>query len=163
MDTEQAPITGREDPRTLSGLRRALVEFYAAFNSRDLEALAQNWSNTSDAAMDNPVGGIVRGSESIRAVYERLIGGPSRINVEFFDYTLHEGGEIAYAVGRERGQLRGEVETLDLAIRTTRVFRLIAGRWRQVHHHGSMDDAAMLARYQKAVGLRDRPPSACSC
>src|SRR5581483_2146497 len=40
---------------------------------------------------------------------------------------------------------------LPLAIRTSRVFRKIDGRWRQVHHHGSMDDPKLLARYQALV------------
>lgn len=40
---------------------------------------------------------------------------------------------------------------LEMAIRTSRVFRRISGEWRQVHHHGSVDDAELLAAYQQAV------------
>jgi len=54
-------------------------------------------------------------------------------------------------VGRERGRFEAAGGTLDLAIRTTRIFRWVDGRWRQVHHHGSMDDPALLERYQRAV------------
>jgi hypothetical protein len=32
------------------------------------------------------------------------------------------------------------------------VYRWTDGRWRQIHHHGSMDDADLLARYQRFVG-----------
>jgi ketosteroid isomerase-like protein len=154
MRTEQEPITGDENLETLSGLGRALAEFYAAFNGRDLKRMAQNWADSDDVVMDNPVGGITRGWEEIRAVYERIFGGRSRVRVEFHDYTLHEAGEMGYAVGRERGELRRGDEVLRLAIRTTRVFRRMEGRWRQVHHHGSMDDPRMLAQYQEAVGAR---------
>lgn len=162
MRTEQEPITGDEDLETLSGVRRALAEFYAAFNGRDLKRMAQNWAETDDVVMDNPVGGITRGWQEIRAVYERIFGGRSRVRVEFHDYTLHEVGEMGYAVGRERGELRRGDEVLRLAIRTTRVFRRMEGRWRQVHHHGSMDDPRLLAQYQEAVGAGRRaetPPS----
>ncbi|WP_255516532.1 hypothetical protein [Geobacter sp. FeAm09] len=38
-----------------------------------------------------------------------------------------------------------------MAIRTSRIFRLMEGRWRQVHHHGSNDDPDLLASYRKAV------------
>ena len=55
------------------------------------------------------------------------------------------------AVGRERGTLQAAGRSLELKIRTTRVFRFVGGRWRQVHHHGSIDDATLLARYQAAV------------
>jgi ketosteroid isomerase-like protein len=162
MRTEQEPITGDENLETLSGLGRALAEFYAAFNGRDLKRMAQNWADSDDVVMDNPVGGITRGWEEIRAVYERIFGGRSRVRVEFHDYTLHEAGEMGYAVGRERGELRRGDEVLRLAIRTTRVFRRMEGRWRQVHHHGSMDDPRMLAQYQEAVGAgrsEATPPS----
>ncbi|MDQ2802483.1 MAG: nuclear transport factor 2 family protein, partial [Pseudomonadota bacterium] len=42
-------------------------------------------------------------------------------------------------------------KTIDLAIRTTRLFRRAGGRWRQVHHHGSIDDPALLVAYRTAV------------
>jgi hypothetical protein len=76
--------------------------------------------------------------------------------VEFYDYTRHEAGEMGYAVGRESGELRRGDDVLSLVIRTTRVYRWIEGR-RQVHQHGSMDDADLLAKYQRAVGAGRRP------
>jgi len=39
----------------------------------------------------------------------------------------------------------------DLNIRTTRIFHLVDGRWRQIHHHGSIEDANLLAEYQNVV------------
>jgi hypothetical protein len=56
-----------------------------------------------------------------------------------------------YAVGRERGEFRLGKTVVKLLIRTTRVFWLLDGRWKQVHHHGSIDDPDLLARYQTAV------------
>lgn len=34
------------------------------------------------------------------------------------------------------------------AIRTSRLYRRIDGAWRQVHHHGSFEDPALLAAYR---------------
>jgi hypothetical protein len=62
-----------------------LSEFYDAFNSRNLEKMSQNWAQTGDIAIDNPLGGIKRGWEEIRAVYERIFTGPVRIYVEFYN------------------------------------------------------------------------------
>ena len=56
-----------------------------------------------------------------------------------------------YAVGRERGEFRIGETVVNLVIRTSRIFRLIDGQWRQVHHHGSIDVPELLARYQQAV------------
>jgi SnoaL-like protein len=58
---------------------------------------------------------------------------------------------VFWPVGRERGTYRDGDAVKYLNIRTTRVFRLLDGRWRQVHHHGSIEDAKLLADYQSAV------------
>jgi hypothetical protein len=143
-------ITGREgaSPTTPRG---ALSEFYRAFNGRDLALMAQNWLSTEEASMDNPLGGIKRGWNEISRVYERIFSGAATVTVEFFDYTLHETADAFLAVGRERGTLASPDVTLALTIRTSRWFRRVDGRWRQLHHHGSIDDPDLLARYQKAV------------
>lgn len=151
MKPEQTPITGKENKKDSAPSLRALSEFYDAFNSRDLQKMAKNWAQTDEVVMNNPLGGIKRGWEEIRAVYERIFNGAARVYVEFYDYTIHGGGEIFYAVGRERGEFRIGETTIKLAIRTSRIYKLMDGRWRQVHHHGSIDDPELLAQYQKAV------------
>lgn len=40
---------------------------------------------------------------------------------------------------------------IELAIRTTCIYRKENGRWLQIHHHGSIEDPVLLARYQDAV------------
>lgn len=150
--TIKEPITGREDLGDLSKPAAALAQFYRAFNGRDLALMAENWADVEDIAMDNPLGGIRRGWPAVRSVYERLFNSGARVTVEFHDYTLHRCGDVFYAVGRERGLFKTPAATLDLAIRTSRVFRRLDGRWRQVHHHGSIDDPQLLEAYQRAVG-----------
>jgi ketosteroid isomerase-like protein len=129
----------------------ALAEFYRAFNNRDLALMEQNWASSDETSMDNPLGGIRRGWNEIRPVYERIFNSQARVSVEFYDYTIHRFGATFLAVGRERGRFATGEVSLDLQIRTSRLFRLTGGRWRQVHHHGSIDDAGLLARYQAAV------------
>ena len=151
MTPEQTPITGMERKGLLSGPMRALSEFYHAFNTRDLDAMSLNWAQTDEIAMDNPLGGIKRGWKEIRAVYERLFSGPSKVYVEFYDFTVHEAGDLFYVVGRERGEFSQGDAAIKLAIRTSRIFRKLDGEWKQVHHHGSIDDPELLERYRTAV------------
>jgi hypothetical protein len=113
--------------------------------------MSRNWAQTDEIAMDNPPGGIMRGWREIGAVYERLFSGPARVRVEFYDYTLHEAGELFSVVGRERGEFSLGRDTIKLAIRTSRIFKRLDGEWKQVHHHGSIEDPDLLRRYQKAV------------
>lgn len=54
-------------------------------------------------------------------------------------------------MGRERWTLQKGEEKVPLAIRTTRVFKRVAESWKQVHHHGSIDDSVLLKKYQSAV------------
>jgi limonene-1,2-epoxide hydrolase len=151
MQPMQTPITGNEDQGNLSSPYQALVQFYYAFNYRDREAMANNWSESDEVAMDNPLGGIKRGREEIMAVYERIFTSPVTVRVEFFDYTIHESVEMFYAVGRERGYFRVGENEVALTIRTTRIFRKYPDHWRQVHHHGSIDAPELLQQYQKAI------------
>lgn len=145
------PITGKEQCTLCGGAYQALVEFYRAFNGRNLGLMQANWHCGAEAAMDNPLGGIKRGWGEIGQVYENLFNGPAQVYVEFYDYSLHETPDMFYAVGRERGRFTRGSETIELAIRTSRIFRRIDGAWRQMHHHGSIEDPALLARYQQTV------------
>ena len=150
---EQATITGRENLRDLSPQLQALSEFYAAFNQRDLEKMAQVWVQTDEAVIMNPVG-LTRGWEEIQAGYSRMFSGPGSAQVEFYDYSVHADGELFYAVGRERGEFRQEGTRIPLAARTTNIFIYVGGRWRLAHHHVSLDGPKTLAAYRQALGMR---------
>ena len=148
----QVPVTGREYGGDQREPMQALAQFYHALNERDLGMMRQNWDNSEDAAMDNPLGGIKRGWPEISGTYEALFRSPGAYRFEFFDYTLHPSGDLFYVVGRERGELTVNGQPMKLAIRTSRIFqRDSEGKWRQTHHHGSIDDPQMLADYQQAI------------
>ena len=151
MDIVHEPVTGKENKEQLTPQMRALSEFYQALNSRDIDLMARNWAHTDEAIMYNPVGGIRRGWEEIRALYEQVFRSPKQYWFEFYDYSYHSMGEIFYVVGRERGEYSAGETTLKMAIRTTRIFQRIDGKWQQFHHHGSIDDPELLAAYQQAV------------
>jgi ketosteroid isomerase-like protein len=151
MQPVQTPITGSEPLGDLTSPLQALAQFYAAFNRRDLHAMSRNWLQSADVVMHNPLGDMTRGWPEIQALYERLFNGPAKVYVEFYDYTIHTTNDIFYAVGRERGAVQVGAEHIVLAIRTSRVFQRVGGSWKQVHHHGSIDDPELLKRYQAAV------------
>ena len=147
------PVTGCEPWSDLTQPLAALAQFYRALNTRDLALLQENWEDSPEAAMDNPLGGIRRGWAEIRTVYERLFQNPATFRFEFWDYTLHATGDVFWVVGRERGTFTPPGgPPLDLSIRTTRLFRRDpSARWRQAHHHGSIERPELLASYQRAV------------
>jgi ketosteroid isomerase-like protein len=147
----QAPITGTENLGDLSQPQQALAQFYRGFNTRDLKMIDENFARSDEVAIDNPLGGIRRGAEQPHAMYQAVFKSPADVHVEFWDYTIHRAGDVFWAVGRERGTYHDGDSVKDLNIRTTRIFQLIDGRWRQMHHHGSIEDAKLLSDYQSAV------------
>ena len=151
MQPIQEPITGKEPPGDLSSPYQALVQFYCAFNTGNMQMMSENWAQSEDIAMDNPLGGIKRGWTEIQSVYTRIFNGAAKVYVEYYDYTIHETSQMFYAVGRERGYFRLNDKEIILAIRTSRIFTKINGGWKQVHHHGSIEEPQLLAQYQAAV------------
>jgi hypothetical protein len=151
MKAIQEAITGKEEQGQLVAPYQALAQFYCAFNSGDVEMMSENWAQSDTIAMDNPLGGIKRGWDEIKSVYEAIFNGPAEVYVEYYDYTLHETEGMFYAVGRERGYFRKADQEIKLAIRTSRIFQKIGRSWKQVHHHGSIENPKLLEQYQSAV------------
>ncbi|MCC8955416.1 nuclear transport factor 2 family protein [Bradyrhizobium sp. Pear77] len=129
----------------------ALIDFYKAFNTRDLDGLAANWEEGDAPSMDNPIGGIRRGWQSISEGYLKLFGGSATVQVTFHDFTSQGGEDWHLFVGREKGTCTTPDVKMDLRFRTTRWFTRRGGIWRQLHHHGSIEEPALLAEYQKAI------------
>jgi len=88
---------------------------------------------------------------------EEISKGSAKVYVAYFDYTIHEHGEVFYGFGRERGYFQLKDTRVDLAIRTSRIFRRVGSRWKQTHHHGSIEDSKLLATYQFAVTGKQEP------
>ena len=155
VDSYQSPtqeaITGSEVPSEVSSPINALSQFYHAFNTGNLNEMSENWAYSIDISMDNPLGGVKRGWNQVRDVYDTIFNGPSKVYVEFYDYSIHESETIFFAVGRERGYFRKGDNEIQLEIRTSRVFKKTDGSWKQVHHHGSIEDPILLETYQMAV------------
>ena len=152
MQITHTAITGKENVvSVVQSPYEALVEFYDAFNHRKMKLMEKNWANTPDIAMDNPLGGIMRGWKSIHKVYQRIFEGQAKVYVEFYDYSLHQTSDFFYAVGRERGFFESKGQRIDLAIRTSRIFQKTEQGWKQVHHHGSIEIPSLLETYQNLV------------
>jgi ketosteroid isomerase-like protein len=134
--------------------RAVLESFYYAFNHRDLDALQQVWIDDPLVQLNNPLGGVLRGTDDVSRLYRRIFDSPARVEVTFGDIVAYQAAGMVVYAGRETGQFRDPAgRSIPLRIRTTRVFAYdqTAGRWGQVHHHGSIDDPDALRDYQEAV------------
>jgi hypothetical protein len=131
-----------------------LVEsFYYAFNHRDLTVLKQVWAEHDLIQLNNPLGGILRGYEKIAALYSRVLSGAASVWVELDNIVEFETENMIIFAGQEQGEFTLNNQTLALTIRTSRIVQWFGADvgWRQVHHHGSIDDPQLLEAYQQAV------------
>ncbi len=137
----------------IEGARSLIETFYHAFNRRDLGVFAQVWANHELIQLNNPLGGMLRGHQSIYALYERIFTGPTSVWVEFSDIVEFQTDDMVVFAGRENGEFIRNDESLGLKIRTSRMVMWTGPEtgWRQVHHHGSIDDPLLLSNYQAAV------------
>lgn len=135
------------------GAVAALETFYHSFNTQNSALLADVWADDPLVQLNNPVGGMLRGRAAITELYDRVLGGPATVWVEFHDIVAYGDGDWTVFAGRESGEYRLGEAVVELKIRTTRVFAFGAASvgWRQLHHHGSIDDPDLLRRYQAAV------------
>jgi len=151
MNEHPIDIDGDETRRADGSPLDALIEFYRAFNAADLAGLESVWLDFPTPSMDNPIGGIRRGWSEIAEGYTNLFQGQAKVHVTFHDYTSQGGDDWHLFVGRERGTCKTPAQTLNVAFRTTRWFVRKNGNWRQLHHHGSVEDPKMLADYQTMI------------
>jgi len=140
-----------------AGAVAALETFYYALNNADAETLSAVWSAHPLAQLNNPLGGILRSGSEVTQLYRQIFAGRLKVQVTFGDAATYVSPESVTFAGREIGSYRADGVEVPLRIRTSRVFGYQvdqdagAGRWLQVHHHGSIDE---LARYQRAAGRR---------
>lgn len=147
-------INGGEKIEDANTPYAALVHFYTAFNLANENMMKDCWLQTEQASMSNPLGGVKRGWSAIAEVYAKIFNGPAQVFVEFYDYSIYESSDMFCAVGREHGYLDIDQQRIELKIRTSRIYCREQGDWKQLHHHGSMDDAELLRRYQSILSGR---------
>jgi hypothetical protein len=145
-------IDGIREPG-IEGARMLMESFYFAFNNRNLEVFGKVWANHELIQLNNPLGGILRGYEPIAALYEQVFNGPASVWVELSDIVEFQTGNMIVFARRESGEFTRTNRILPLSIRTSRVIQWFGSEtgWKQVHHHGSIDDARLLEEYQQAV------------
>jgi len=140
---------------TQDEVRGASAEFYAALNRMadgDTTAMAGAWSHGETVTTMHPIGGRQVGWTEVEGSFTQVAGLASGGHVELRDQTIEAGGELAYELGVERGQIKLAGESVPIEQRVTNVYRREAGQWKIVHHHADISPAmlALLERLQAA-------------
>jgi ketosteroid isomerase-like protein len=129
----------------------ALIEYYRAFNDQRLQLMELNWLDSAATSINSPFGSSAQGWNGISDIYRRLFRLKAKPSLELMDYTVHVTGDTFLCIGTEIIRFRGEGATAEFRSRSSRWFTRLYGRWRQMHYHGSIDDASQLARLQSWI------------
>lgn len=100
--------------------------FYAAFNARDLTAMADLWSDSDDVTCIHPGWDVLGGHSLVLESYAAIFGNPSQSKIVAGGESVALAGVAAVVVCHE---LAGGAPLV-----ATNVFRLEDGRWRVIHH-----------------------------
>jgi pyrroloquinoline quinone (PQQ) biosynthesis protein C len=136
--TRVSIINGKETG-SLSPEHRILSEYYNALNTANIAKMKNNWSKDATAAFTSPLGGITRSHHNIIASHNELFNSPIDIEVEYYDIEISTLANGFSAVGRERGTITINGETIPVGFRTSRLFVKENGEYKQLHHHGSFE------------------------
>jgi ketosteroid isomerase-like protein len=136
-------------------VRGASARFYAALNGMidgDASRLADIWSHSDSVTTMHPIGGEQVGWADVQESFQQVAGLASGGHVELRDQIIHTGGELAYELGTESGQIKLTGETVSIEQRVTNIYRREAGQWKIVHHHTDLSPAMpdILERLQAA-------------
>ena len=119
-------------------VRTASGQFYAALNSMgkgDAGPMADVWSHSTEVTTMHPLGGREVGWNEVAGPWGQISQLASSGRVELTDQLIRATGDMAYEVGREKGQMMLAGQQVPINHRVTNVYRREGSTWKIIHHH----------------------------
>ena len=112
-------------------------EFYAAFETADLDRMAAVWDDQAEVVCVHPGWDALRGQARVMRSWALIFANTPYIQFFLSDVEVTVQGDLAVVTCAENiltapGEPRGDAKVV-----STNVFRLAEGRWRMTLHHGS--------------------------
>lgn len=138
-------MAGVSQPPDVDAVHAANLAFYAAFESRDLDALAAVWEHSDRVTVVHPGWPILRGWGRVLASFEAICANTAFMQFVLTDERVTVEGGTAWVTceenllqsisSREGANDLGELS--GARVIATNVFVRHADGWRMVHHQGS--------------------------
>jgi ketosteroid isomerase-like protein len=130
---------------TRGGVETANAAYYAAFESRDAEAMAAVWEQSERVAVTHPGWPTLHGWARVAGSWDAIFANTAFIQFVITDEVVQVDGTTAWVTcdenilqagsSREGGEDVAELQGGRVA--ATNVYVYGDGRWRMVLHHGS--------------------------
>jgi ketosteroid isomerase-like protein len=132
-------------PATRAGVEAVNAAYYAAFEARDLDAMAEVWEHSDDVSVTHPGWPTLHGWARVAGSWDAIFANTAFIQFVLTDETVRIDGTTAWVTchenilqaggSREGGEDLAELQGARVAAVNVYVFD--DGEWRMVLHHGS--------------------------
>jgi ketosteroid isomerase-like protein len=128
----------------VEALEAANAEFYAAFESCDIDRMAAVWDDSDDISCVHPGSAVLRGRSAVLRSWSVIMANTSYIQFFLTDVDVTVRGDVAVVTcaeniltAIEEDDGGGEALAHPGRVIATNVFRRNDNRWRMWVHHGS--------------------------
>ena len=114
--------------------------YYAAFEARDLDAMAELWERTERATVTHPGWPTLRGWPIVLTSWEAIFRATPYIQFFLTEQRVDVAGDTAWVTLNEnilQGTGEAQSALYDATVAAVNLFVRIDGDWRMVVHHGS--------------------------
>lgn len=114
----------------------AALAFYHAFEARDVDAMMATWADDEEIVCVHPGGTRLVGYDAVRAGWEQLFAGDTRLKFRLDQIVVIETVGLAMQSAVEHVSAGGDGAPRGAAFATNVFLRTPSG-WRMVMHHSS--------------------------
>ena len=118
-------------------VRAANWAFYRAFESLDLDRMAEAWSREEPISCLHPGWPLAAGWDAVLSSWRTIFDNTESIAFSVEGERIDVRGELAWVVCTEVLLSRTLGGAAEGALQATNVFRREAGTWKLAHHHAS--------------------------
>jgi ketosteroid isomerase-like protein len=123
-------------PTIFTSPQDAALAFYQAFEAKDVDAMMAAWAEDEDIVCVHPGGPRLVGYEAVRAGWEQLFGGETKLSFRLDEIVVIETVGLALQSAIEHVTVGSDPKPRGAAIATNVFLRTPSG-WRIVVHHSS--------------------------
>ena len=111
--------------------------FYDAFESLDIDRMAEVWLRKGFISCTHPGWARLSGWGPVMESWEEIFGSAFAMKFVIADEVAHVVGDLAWVTCTEHIENRGYDGVSQAAVEATNVFQRDGSKWLMVHHHGS--------------------------
>src|SRR6266705_4127541 len=123
-------------PTILTSPQDAAIAFYRAFEAKDVDGMMATWAEDEDIVCVHPGGAILVGYDAVRAGWEQLFAGNTKLSFRLDEIVAIETVGLALQSAVEHVTVGDDPKPRGAAIATNVFLRTPSG-WRIVVHHAS--------------------------